>query len=105
MLPVATRRSRRGLVVANGEGGSVQGVPRSGEAVGKLAGMMVAAVALIAAGFIETWLIDALDLPGRPHWLGRSAFWAVVVAGVVVGVRLSFWIDERGRGPSDGASH
>lgn len=72
--------------------------------MGKLAGVVVAAVALIAAGFIETWLIDALALPGRSHWLGRSAFWAVVVAGVVVGVRLSFWIDERSRGPSDGAS-
>lgn len=72
--------------------------------MGKLAGMMVAAIALVAAGFLEAWLIGALDLPGRPHWLGRSAFWAVVVAGVVLGVRLSFWIDERRRGTSDRAS-
>lgn len=70
--------------------------------MGKLAGVAVAAIALIVAGITEAWLLEAFNLSGRPDWLGRSVFWTVVVVGVILGVRLSFWIEEHRKSPSSG---
>ena len=65
--------------------------------------MAVAAIALLIAGVAEAWLLEVFNLSGRPHWLGRTVFWTVVVLGVLWGVRLSLRIDERKKSPSSGA--